>query len=92
MKRITALCLVVTLLLCVAVTAHCETTTAFYAPKSGRVGDVIPIYADGRFMLFFLLAGEGKWAVTETTDFISYSDYKISLDFGGTGDIMYADG
>ena len=92
MKRITALCLVVTLLLCVAVTAHCETTTAFYAPKSGRVGDVIPIYAEGRFMLFFLLAGEGKWAVTETTDFISYSDYKISLDFGGTGDIMYADG
>ena len=65
----------------------------FFSPSSGRTGDVIPIYHDGRYYVFFLHAeAGGNWAYTTTVDFVNYSDV-IELDgFGGTGDVLYVDG
>ena len=64
----------------------------FFSPAEGRVGDVIPIYHDGQYLLFFLHAGTAKWAYTTTRDFVNFSDTVELQDFGGTGDVLFVDG
>ncbi len=88
MKRVFLL-LALALLLTLGTAGASET---FYAPGSGKIGDVIPIYANDHYYVFFLNASTAKWCVTETEDFVTFTDYRIIQDFGGTGDIVYANG
>ncbi|HRP54561.1 glycoside hydrolase family 32 protein [Agriterribacter sp.] len=55
----------------------------FYRPENAWAGDFIPLYAEGKFQLFYLLDwrnaekhGEGvPWYRLSTTDFVHYEEY-----------------
>ena len=64
----------------------------FFRPASGGTGDVIPIYYDGQFYVFFLHGTAKKWCYVTTTDFVNYSEIKGLRAFGGTGDLINVDG
>src|SRR5260370_40843485 len=49
----------------------------FYRPRGGRVGDVIPFYADGRFRVFYLHKSDDRsprtsWYHVSTQDFMRF--------------------
>jgi len=90
LKRLLALLLCLTLL--AGTTAALAEDGVFYKPETGYCGDVTPIYANGRYYVFFLHSTLCKWCLTETTDFVNFTPYKVLQDFGGTGDVIYADG
>ncbi|MBQ7604300.1 MAG: hypothetical protein IJU75_05035 [Clostridia bacterium] len=69
-----------------------NSTTFFRPPGNGATGDVIPIYHDGKYYVFFLYHTKGVWAYVTTVDFVNYSDIVVLNDFGGTGDVLYIDG
>ena len=69
-----------------------SSSTVFYRPDDGGTGDVIPIYHDGLFYVFYLHSTNKAWCYVTITDFVTYSDYKILGFFGGTGDVLYVDG
>ncbi len=70
----------------------------FYKPADGYVGDVMPYYADGEFIFFYLktrrigeIFTDIVWHMVKTKDFIHFYD-DTCLDIrGGTGSIVVRD-
>lgn len=67
--------------------------TGLYRPANGWFGDVMPIYIDGEYHLFFTLldktdkGGPGilkglEWAHVSTTDFLSFREHPIAIRRG----------
>lgn len=72
----------------------------FYRADNARTGDVIPIYANNKFNLFYLkswmnTSKEGVvpgWHRMETTDLINMGEETPIHVVGGTGDLIYYQG
>lgn len=72
----------------------------FYRADNARTGDVIPIYANNKFNLFYLknwkdASEEGVvhgWHRMETTDLINMGEETPIHVLGGTGDLIYYNG
>jgi beta-fructofuranosidase len=66
----------------------------FYRPENAWAGDFIPLYAEGKFQLFYLLAwrddenhGEGTpWYRVSTTDFVNYEEHGEMIPRGSKDD------
>lgn len=66
----------------------------FYRPENAWAGDFIPLYAEGKFQLFYLLAwrddethGEGTpWYRISTTDFVNYEEHGEMIPRGTKDD------
>jgi beta-fructofuranosidase len=74
----------------------------FFKPADGWIGDIIPIYHNGRFYIYYLkdyrtpdhahLWDKNCWALMETEDFVHFTPEKLLAVPAGTGDVFYHDG
>lgn len=64
----------------------------FFRPAEAGTGDIIPIYYDGLYYIFFLHSTNHKWCYVTTSDFVTYSEVVPLRIFGGTGDVLCVDG
>ncbi len=67
----------------------------FYRAEDSKVGDVMPCFFDGRFFLYYLRFSEenpNNWSARETTDFVHYTEDRRTNVWGGTGEVLKANG
>lgn len=73
--------------------------SVYYLPSDGsRAGDIMPLYEDGVYRIFYLKDGGGSSSHpvyrVDTTDFVHYEDKGLALDAGGSnsGEAMIGTG